>query len=115
MSDIAPLLDTGYDLGYELDETIVADSPARLKACGHPLRSLILDLVLERAMSVTELAERVHKPRGTVTTLDDPEGRATIAEYLKDLPARVYPIGRLDFHTDSYTLRVSELDRLRTI
>jgi len=67
MSDIAPpLLDTGYDLGYELDETIVADSPARLKACGHPLRSLILDLVLERAMSVTELAERVHKPRGTV-------------------------------------------------
>ena len=48
-----------YDLGYELDETIVADSPARLKALGNPLRSLILDLVLERAMTVTELAERV--------------------------------------------------------
>jgi len=67
MSDIAPtaVLD-GYQLGYDLDETIVADSPARLKAVGHPLRSLILDLVLERAMTVTELAERVRKPRGTV-------------------------------------------------
>lgn len=55
-----------YDLGYELDDKIVADSPARLKALGNPLRSLILDLVLERAMTVTELAERVRKPRGTV-------------------------------------------------
>jgi DNA-binding transcriptional ArsR family regulator len=61
MSDIR-----AYDLGYELDEKIVADSPARLKALGNPLRALILDLVLERAMTVTELAERVRKPRGTV-------------------------------------------------
>jgi DNA-binding transcriptional ArsR family regulator len=55
-----------YDLGYDLDETISADTPARLKAVGHRLRSLILDLVLERAMTVSELAERVGKPRGTV-------------------------------------------------
>ncbi len=55
-----------YELGYELAEVVVADSPARLKALGHPLRALILDLVLERAMSVTELAARVRKPRGTV-------------------------------------------------
>ena len=55
-----------YDLGYDLAETIRADSPARLKAAGHPLRSLILDLVLERAMTVTELAARVRKPRGSV-------------------------------------------------
>ena len=55
-----------YDLGYDLDETIHADSPARLKAVGNPLRALILDLVLERAMTVTELAQRVRKPRGSV-------------------------------------------------
>ena len=53
-------------MGYELDEKIVADSTARLKALGNPLRALILDLVLERAMTVSELAERVRKPRGTV-------------------------------------------------
>lgn len=56
----------GYHLGYDLDETILADSPTRLKAIGNPLRALILDLVLERAMTVTELAERVRKPRGSV-------------------------------------------------
>jgi DNA-binding transcriptional ArsR family regulator len=64
MSDIGQT--NRYELGYDLDEVIVADSPARLKALGHPLRSLILDLVLERAMSITELAARVRKPRGTV-------------------------------------------------
>jgi DNA-binding transcriptional ArsR family regulator len=65
MSDIIPA-NAEYDLGYDLAETINADSPARLKALGNPLRALILDLVLERAMTVTELAARVRKPRGTV-------------------------------------------------
>lgn len=65
ISDINPTYPE-YDVGYDLDETINADSPARLKALGNPLRSLILDLVLERAMTVTELAARVRKPRGTV-------------------------------------------------
>ncbi|MGD9996819.1 MAG: ArsR/SmtB family transcription factor [Ilumatobacteraceae bacterium] len=53
-------------LDYELAESVEADTPARLKALGDPLRALVLDLVLERAMSVTELAERVRRPRGTV-------------------------------------------------
>lgn len=53
-------------LDYELAPTISADTPARLKALGDPLRSLLLDLVMERAMSVTELAERVRRPRGSV-------------------------------------------------
>jgi DNA-binding transcriptional ArsR family regulator len=54
------------DLDYSLAESIVADTPARLKALGHPLRGLIVDLVLERAMTVTELSELVGKPRGSV-------------------------------------------------
>ncbi|HTQ06229.1 MAG TPA: pseudouridine synthase, partial [Polyangiaceae bacterium] len=41
----------------------------------------------------------LHKPRGVVCTLKDPEGRPTVAEYLKDVGARVVPVGRLDFHT----------------
>lgn len=53
-------------LDYELAETVVAVTPARMKALGDPLRALLLDLVLERAMSVTELAERVRRPRGSV-------------------------------------------------
>jgi 23S rRNA pseudouridine2605 synthase len=41
----------------------------------------------------------LHKPRGVVCTLKDPEGRPTVADYLKDVGSRVVPVGRLDFHT----------------
>ena len=51
---------------YELDDEVDASEPAQLKALGDALRMRICDLVLERAMSVTELAERVDRPKGTV-------------------------------------------------
>jgi len=46
----------------------------------------------------------LHKPRGVVCTLKDPEGRPTVADYLKDVGARVVPVGRLDFHTSGALL-----------
>jgi DNA-binding transcriptional ArsR family regulator len=67
MSDVqSNLAGAAHELDYALAETIEADTAARLKALGDPLRMLILDLVLEQAMTVTELAERVGRPRGTV-------------------------------------------------
>lgn len=51
---------------YELDEVFDIDTPERMKALADPLRLQICDLVLERAYSVTELAERVGRPKGTV-------------------------------------------------
>lgn len=41
----------------------------------------------------------LHKPREVVTTLSDPEGRETIAAFLKTIPERVFPVGRLDYQT----------------
>jgi 23S rRNA pseudouridine2605 synthase len=42
----------------------------------------------------------LHKPREMVTTLADPEGRPTIADVIKKhIPERVFPVGRLDYHT----------------
>lgn len=64
MSDIASSARVGRD--YELADVLDVDTPERLKALGDPLRSHICDIVLERAMSVTELAERVGRPRGSV-------------------------------------------------
>jgi 23S rRNA pseudouridine2605 synthase len=46
----------------------------------------------------------LHKPRGVVCTLSDPEGRPTIHELLKEVGARVVPVGRLDFHTSGALL-----------
>jgi len=53
-------------LDYALDAEITADTPERMKALADRLRMTVLDLVLERAMTVTELAERLKRPRGTV-------------------------------------------------
>ena len=46
--------------------SVVADQPHQLKALGDRTRMAILDLVLERAASVTELAAALGKPKSTV-------------------------------------------------
>jgi 23S rRNA pseudouridine2605 synthase len=46
----------------------------------------------------------VHKPREVVTTLKDPEGRASLGDILGKMPERVYPVGRLDYHTSGAVL-----------
>lgn len=51
---------------YQLDDVVDGTTVERMRALGDPLRLLLLDLVLERAMTVTELAERVKRPRGSV-------------------------------------------------
>ena len=52
----------------------------------------------------------LHKPRGVVCTLSDPEGRPTIAELIKDAGARVVPVGRLDFHTSGALICTNDGD-----
>jgi len=51
-----------------------------------------------------------YKPRGVVTTMKDPEGRKTIADYVKDIPQRVYPVGRLDYNTEGLLLLTNDGD-----
>jgi DNA-binding transcriptional ArsR family regulator len=51
---------------YELADRMALTSPAQVKAIGHPLRTTILQLLHERAASVTELAVAVERPKSTV-------------------------------------------------
>jgi DNA-binding transcriptional ArsR family regulator len=51
---------------YDLDEMIVVSAPVQLRALADDLRGTLLELVLERAASVTELAEAVGRPKSTV-------------------------------------------------
>ncbi|MFZ5894136.1 MAG: pseudouridine synthase [Myxococcota bacterium] len=46
----------------------------------------------------------LHKPRGVMCTLSDPEGRKTVLDLLKGVGVRVVPIGRLDYHTSGALL-----------
>src|SRR5438477_10066325 len=52
----------------------------------------------------------LHKPRGVVTTMSDPEGRASVKELLAAIGARAYPVGRLDFATSGVLLVTNDGD-----
>ena len=51
---------------YELVDQVVITAPAQLRAIADPLRDTILDLLLERAATVAELAAAVGRPKSTV-------------------------------------------------
>jgi DNA-binding transcriptional ArsR family regulator len=51
---------------YDLPETVDVATPAQLRAIADPLRSALMDLVLERAATVAELAAAVDRPNSTV-------------------------------------------------
>jgi pseudouridine synthase len=45
----------------------------------------------------------MYKPRGVISTLQDPEGRTTIWDLLQDTrwsEERLFPVGRLDYHAE---------------
>jgi 23S rRNA pseudouridine2605 synthase len=51
-----------------------------------------------------------HKPDGVVTTLHDPEGRPTVKDFLRGVRTRVFPVGRLDFHSEGLLLLTNDGD-----
>lgn len=51
---------------YDLDELIVVTAPEQLRALASPVRGTLLELLLERAATVTEMARAVDRPKSTV-------------------------------------------------
>lgn len=59
-----------------------------------------------RRVQLTQTAHHYlmfNKPVGVVSTVNDPEGRATLLDYVR-VPARVYPVGRLDLDSEGLVL-----------
>ncbi len=57
--------------------------------------------------------ERLHyvllnKPKGTICTMDDPEGRPKVTDLVRGVKARLYPVGRLDFDTTGALLLTND-------
>ena len=50
----------------------------------------------------------LHKPKGYVTTVSDPEGRPTVLDLLRGIGARVYPVGRLDYLSEGLLLLTND-------
>ena len=50
----------------------------------------------------------LHKPNNTVTTVSDPQHRATVMDLLHGVKERVYPVGRLDYHSEGLLLLTND-------
>ncbi len=74
----------------------------------------IRDVVKVDGLEVKPVEEKVYvllnKPVKVMTTLNDPFKRKTILHYLKKLPHRVYPVGRLDFDSEGVLLLTNDGD-----
>jgi 23S rRNA pseudouridine2605 synthase len=52
----------------------------------------------------------LNKPRGVVSTMDDPEGRRTLTDLLPDRQGRLFHVGRLDSDTEGLILLTNDGD-----
>ena len=51
---------------------------------------------------------KLNKPRGYVSTMSDEKGRKCVADLVKNIPERVYPIGRLDLDSEGLLLMTND-------
>src|SRR6266849_6468390 len=50
----------------------------------------------------------LNKPVNCVTTVSDPQGRATVMDLVHGLKERVFPVGRLDYHSEGLLLLTND-------
>lgn len=50
----------------------------------------------------------LYKPAGVVNTLKDEQNRPCVADYVKDIKARIYPVGRLDMYSEGLLILTND-------
>lgn len=85
---------TVFELGVRVDPAV-----DRVVLNGKPLR------VPQGAQKIYVI---FHKPEKVLTTMSDPEGRPTVADFMERLPVRVFPVGRLDWETEGLLLLTND-------
>jgi len=52
----------------------------------------------------------INKPLGVVTTVEDDKDRLTVMDVVKDIDARLFPVGRLDYNTSGALIMTNDGD-----
>ncbi len=50
----------------------------------------------------------LYKPKEVMTTVQDPQGRRTVIDLVRGIRERIYPVGRLDFHSEGLVLLTND-------
>ena len=74
-------------------------------------------MILEGRISVNHrtVTEMGFLVVGEVTTVSDPEGRATVMDKFRDFPVRLYPVGRLDYDSEGLLLLTNDGDMMNHV
>jgi 23S rRNA pseudouridine2605 synthase len=89
--------------------TVNGDVVTELGSKVDPENDIVLvDGHLADLNSVEPIYLMLHKPRGFVTTLNDPEGRETVMSFVKEISERIYPVGRLDYLSEGLLLMTND-------
>lgn len=51
-----------------------------------------------------------NKPDKVITSMSDPAGRRIVSDYFKEIKERVFPVGRLDYHSEGLLLMTNDGD-----
>lgn len=74
----------------------------------------VRDKVSVRGKTVVATKEKIyimlHKPRGFITTMSDERDRKCVAQLVKDVPLKVYPVGRLDRNSEGLLFLTNDGD-----
>ena len=50
----------------------------------------------------------LHKPEGVISSVFDPKNRPVVTDFVRDIPARLFPVGRLDYDTSGLILLTND-------
>lgn len=83
-----------FELGTQVDPY-----KERVSVDGKPLKSAFEKVYI-----------MMNKPKGVLTTMEDPHERPTVKIFLEDVPTRVFPVGRLDWDSEGLLLFTNDGD-----
>lgn len=88
----------------------VSVNGVKISALGHKVGT---DDYIEVDGKPVERSEKLHyyllnKPVSVITSVNDPQGRPTVIDLMKEVPVRVYPVGRLDYDTSGALLLTND-------
>lgn len=117
------IADAGYTSRRKAEELI---SKGQVKVNGRPAEigmkvDVRKDLITVNGEEInTSVSEKLwyvalNKPRGFVTTTSDELGRKCVMDLVSDIPARLYPIGRLDRQSEGLLLMTNDGNFANTI